>query len=229
MLKAVIFDLDGVITNSSVYHYQAWKKIADELNIPFDEQYNEKLKGVSRLESLNLILDNGPGRDAFSEDRKKELAERKNDYYRQLIRRITPDDLLPGIHGILEALKKEGILIGLASVSRNAPAIITNLQIAGYFDYMADAERVKNSKPEPDIFIDNLVHLHVDPQDAVGVEDAKAGIEAIHRAGMKAVGVGSRNQMREADLLLDSTADLDIDQIKQLCMQGGELQMIGEN
>lgn len=217
MLKAAVFDLDGVITDSAKYHFQAWKMIADELGIPFDETYNEKLKGVSRMESLNLILDNGPGRDAFTDEKKQELATQKNEFYKTLIKQITPADLLAGIGEILKDLKAASVLVGLASVSKNAPAIISYLQIGDYFDYMADAANVPNSKPAPDIFIDNLVHLHVEPEEAVGIEDAEAGIEAIHRAGMKAIGVGSRDQMHAADLILNGTGELSLTAMKKLC------------
>lgn len=218
MLTAVIFDLDGVVTNSSVYHFRAWKKIADRLGLQFDEQYNEKLKGVSRMESLNLILDLGKGRDAYSEAEKAALADEKNEIYKVLIREITPRDLLPGIGEILETLRAENIAVALASVSKNAPFIIERLQVGPYFDYIADAAAVTQSKPAPDIFLDCLHHLGVRSEDAVGVEDARVGIEAIHRAGMKAVGVGTASEMQEADLILPGTAALRLDAMKRLTL-----------
>ena len=208
MLKAVIFDLDGVVTDSAVYHYQAWKRIADKLKIPFDMVYNERLKGVSRMESLNLILDNGAGRQAYGAQEKERLAEEKNEYYKELIQQITPADLLPGILPLLIELKRQKVQIGLASVSRNAAFIIKKLGVGEYFDYIADAAKVKHSKPYPDIFLDCSDNLNVNPWDCVGIEDAKAGIEAIHRAGMKAVGVGTKDQMQEADLILNGTGQL---------------------
>ena len=216
MLEAVIFDLDGVITDSASYHYQAWKIIADELKIDFDETYNEKLKGVSRMGSLELILDNGPGKDAFSQEEKERLCTRKNDLYKELIKQITPNDLLPGIGELLKELKANHVLIGLASVSLNAPAIINSLGIKDMFDYMADAAGVKESKPAPDIFLDNIKGLKVNPANSIGVEDAEVGIEAIHRAGMKACGIGSVETLSKADLLLSSTAELSLDKLKAM-------------
>lgn len=216
MLKAVIFDLDGVVTDSAVYHYQAWKQIAHKLDIPFDEEYNEKLKGVSRMESLNLILDNGKGREQYTEAEKEALTFEKNEIYKKLICQITPNDLLPGIRDLLKELKEEKILVGLASVSKNAEFIIGQLEVGEYFDYIADAAKVQRSKPFPDIFLDCAQNLEVEVKECIGIEDANAGIEAIHRAGMKAVGVGSRNQMKEADLILDGTGGLSLALLKNV-------------
>ena len=208
-MKAVIFDLDGVITDTAEFHYKAWKKIADELGIPFDASYNEKLKGVSRMESLCLILDNGPGRDSFTLEEKEKYCEKKNEIYKKQIKDLTPDDFM-------QELKKNNILIGLASVSKNAPEIIDRLEIDDLFDYMADARVVKNSKPEPDVFIDNLINLDVDSSDAIGIEDAESGIEAIHRAGMKAVGIGNKIILKNADIVLSSARELTFQKMNSL-------------
>lgn len=216
MLRAVIFDLDGVVTDSAAYHYQAWKQIADKLEIPFDESYNEKLKGISRLGSLNLILDNGLGRDHYSDEEKEGLMQEKNKNYRELIRQITPKDLLPGIGELLKELKESGVLVGLASVSKNAGVIIGQLEVEAYFDYIADAAKVERSKPYPDIFLDCVRNLGVRAEECVGIEDAKAGIEAIHRAGMKAVGVGRFDQMQGADLILNGTGELSLGLLQKL-------------
>lgn len=216
MLRAVIFDLDGVVTDSAVYHYQAWKQLADKLQIPFDESYNEKLKGVSRMESLNLILDNGKGRNQYTQEEKEAWTVEKNEIYKELIRQITPKDLLPGIGDLLKELKESGVLTGLASVSKNAGFIIGQLEVGEYFDYIADAAKVERSKPFPDIFLDCAKNLGVRAEDCIGIEDAKAGIEAIHRAGMKAVGVGSRSQMEEADLALDGTSGLSLELLEKV-------------
>lgn len=216
MLKAVIFDLDGVVTDSARYHYLAWKELANKLGIPFDENYNERLKGVSRMESLNLILDNGKGREQYTQEEKERWANEKNNNYKELIRQITPNDLLPGIGELLKELKESGILIGLASVSKNAGFIIEQLEVGNYFDYIADAEKVERSKPFPDIFLDCAKNLGVEARECVGIEDAEAGIEAIHRAGMKAVGVGNRNQMEKADLILDGTSGLSFEILEKV-------------
>ncbi len=212
-IRAVIFDLDGVITDSARYHYLAWKELADELAIPFDEAYNEKLKGVSRMESLELILANGNACGRYTDVEKEMMAEKKNDNYKELIRQITPADILPGIQNFLDELKGEGIRTALASVSRNALFIIRQLELEPYFDYIADAAKVPNAKPFPDIFLAGMEAFGLGPEECIGVEDARTGIEAIHRAGMKAVGVGTPAEMEEADLLL-TTAELKLSTIR---------------
>lgn len=216
MLKAVLFDLDGVITDSAKYHYLAWKELADELGIPFDEKYNEKLKGVSRMESLELILKNGSRQEAYTPEEKRRLAEKKNQYYKELIRRITPADVLPGIRNLLISLKDKNIKTCVCSVSRNAFAIIDSLELRGYFDHIIDAARIKNAKPDSDIFATGAYVLGVKPEECVGIEDARAGIEAIQKAGIKAVGVGTPEQMHGADLILSGTAELTRDKLEAL-------------
>ncbi|MDE7312421.1 MAG: beta-phosphoglucomutase [Eubacterium sp.] len=211
-LKAVIFDLDGVITDSAAYHYLAWKSLAEELGIPFDEQYNEKLKGISRMESLELILKNSSQGASYSLQQKEALAEKKNDLYKELIRQISPADLLPGIAGFLKELKENQVKIALASVSRNAPFILRQLGLDAMFDYVADAAAVPNAKPFPDIFLAGMQAFGLQPQNCFGVEDARAGIEAIHRAGMQAVGVGTPEEMEDADLVT-TTDELRLDLI----------------
>lgn len=216
MLKAVLFDLDGVITDSAQYHYLAWKQLADKLGIPFDEVYNEKLKGVSRMDSLNLILRNGNMECFFSEEEKEVLAEEKNNNYKKLISRITPADILPGIKELLVELKDHNVKTCVCSVSKNAFYIIERLGLNGYFDHIIDAAKIKNAKPESDIFAIGAYILQADPVNCVGIEDAKAGIEAIHKAGIKAVGVGSCEQMQEADLILENTGKLNYHILNEL-------------
>lgn len=213
-LEAVIFDLDGVITDTVEYHYLAWKQIADELGIPFDRDYNENLKGISRMESLELILKLGDRQ--YSLDEKKKLAEKKNDYYQELIDRMTPADLLPGIASLLAALKARGIKIGLASVSKNARKVIEKLQITDYFDYVVDPATVRKGKPDPEIFLVCAEHMRVPVQNCVGIEDAEAGIAAIKAANMKAVGVGRPDMMHQADIAVQDTSRLTVDLLTSL-------------
>ncbi len=213
-LKAVIFDLDGVITDSARYHYLAWKELADELGIPFDEAYNEKLKGVSRMESLELILKNGNACERYTDEEKEAMAEKKNDNYKELIKQITPNDILPGIMEFLTELKENGIRIALASVSKNAPFIIGQLELEAYFDYIADAAAVPNAKPFPDIFLAGMNEFGLSPKECIGVEDASTGIEAIHRAGMNVAGVGTPEEMEEADLKI-TTKELGLERIRE--------------
>lgn len=211
-VKAVIFDLDGVITDTAEYHYLAWKSLADELGLPFDKEYNEKLKGVSRMESLELILALGDAE--YTDEQKYQLADQKNELYKEMIKKVTPADLLPGIESLLKELKEAGILIALASASKNAPFILDRLEVTHYFDHVVDVTQIKNGKPDPEIFLTGAAKLGVLPSDCVGVEDAEAGIESILSAGMYAVGVGTPAQMQKADLIVSSTSELSLDLLK---------------
>lgn len=215
-LEAIIFDLDGVITDSARYHYLAWKELADELGIEFDEEYNEKLKGVSRMESLDLILENGNKKDDFTSEEKLMMADKKNENYKKLIKQITPNDTLPGIKEFLEELKQNHIKTAVASVSRNAFTIIDRLELNNYFDHIVDAETIEKAKPFPDIFLSAAAAIETSPENCVGIEDAKAGIQAIQSANMKAIGVGTLEQMKSADLILDSTNKLSLSMIKEV-------------
>lgn len=186
--QAVIFDLDGVLTDTAIYHFYAWKALADELGIAFDEHDNEQLKGVDRLGSLRWILQKG-GVSLSSADENR-LMQQKNAHYLQLIDHITPDNLYPGVQTLFTELKQNDIKIGLASASKNAAFVVERLGIAAQFDYIADANKVINSKPDPEVFLLAAKGLGVAPPHCIGVEDAQAGIEAINRAGMKAIAIG---------------------------------------
>ncbi|WP_163151047.1 beta-phosphoglucomutase [Anoxybacillus sp. MB8] len=212
-LKAVIFDLDGVITDTAEYHFIAWKQLAEELGITFDRTFNEQLKGVSRMESLERILALGGQADRYTAAEKEALAHKKNEHYKQLIARMTPNDLLPGILDLLRELKRENVKIGLASASKNAFTVIERLQIGEYFDTIVDAAKIKHSKPHPEIFLTAAKQLQVDPSACVGVEDAQAGVAAIQAANMFAVGVGDKEALKEADYIVETTAELTYDAI----------------
>lgn len=196
---AFIFDLDGVITDTAVYHFQAWQRLAHGLGIAFDEHDNEQLKGVSRLESLEAIL--ARSEQSFDDEEKHRLMHEKNEDYKALIATISPEDVLPGALPALEYLKKQGILAGLASASKNATAIIEQLQIGHLFDYIADANIITNSKPAPDIFLDAARGLGVPAGQCIGVEDAAAGVQAIKSANMFAVGIGDAKTLNQADMI----------------------------
>jgi beta-phosphoglucomutase len=202
--KAVIFDLDGVITDTAHYHYLAWKRLADSVDAPFDEAFNEQLKGVDRMGSLELILARAPR--TYTPEDKRELADKKNTHYQELIATMTPDDLLPGALRALEEVRAAGLPIGLASVSRNAFTVLDRLGIRDRFDDVVDAATVVNGKPDPEIFLTAAAHLGVDPRDCLGVEDAVAGVASIKDAGMFAVGVGSPDVLRRADRVIPSMA-----------------------
>lgn len=198
--QAVIFDLDGVLTDTAEYHFRAWKKIADAEGIYFDSLINERLKGIDRINSLEIILENA--RRQYSSAEKEQLLHTKNEHYLNLISKMTPSDLLPGALETLTALKELGFKLGLASVSKNAGAVITRLQITDYFDYIADAAQIKRGKPDPEIFLTVATHLEIEPAKCIGVEDSIAGIKAIKAAGMLAVGVGKPEILNEADLVI---------------------------
>ncbi len=212
-IRAFIFDLDGVITDTAHYHYLAWKRLADYLEMPFNEQDNERLKGVSRMRSLELIVENS-GR-YFSEEEKEALCERKNDDYLELIATITPADILPGVHEVFSSLRERGIKTGLASASKNAAFVVERLGMYEAFDFIGDARNVANSKPAPDIFLANSAALGLDPAACVGIEDAAAGVESIRAAGMFSVGVGDALILKRADMVFPDMASLDVDAVLQ--------------
>jgi beta-phosphoglucomutase len=198
--QAVIFDLDGVITDTAHYHYLAWKRLAEAEDVQFDLAFNEQLKGIDRMGSLELILAASPR--SYSADHKQALADLKNRHYQELIADMSAADLLPGALDALASVRAAGLKIGLASVSRNAFAVLDRLGIRGRFDYVVDAALIANSKPHPEIFLTAARHLDVDPVDCLGVEDAVAGVAAIKSAGMLALGIGRPDQLTRADLVI---------------------------
>lgn len=207
MLKGIAFDLDGVLTDTARAHYRAWKKLADSLGIAFDEEANEALKGVDRMGSLALILGDRPG---YGETKRQRLATQKNDWYLQEIAHFGPDDLFPGAREALEQCRAAGLGIALASASRNAPLLIARMQVADLFDTIIDPATLAAGKPAPDIFLAAAAALGAAPAEMLGVEDAPAGVEAIHAAGMKAVGVGTRDALPDADWIIPAIADFDL-------------------
>lgn len=207
-LKGVIFDLDGVIADTAVVHHAAWKRLAAEIGIAFDDSVGDRLKGVDRRGSLDILLERAPR--AYSEDEKEALASRKNDYYRQQIETFGPHNLLPGARHAVESVRRAGLKTALASASRNAPLLLERLGIADLFDYVVDANHIGRAKPDPEIFLAAARGLGMEPSECIGVEDAAAGIASIHAAGMKAVGIGQAPALAEADLLLPNVAAFDI-------------------
>ncbi|OGX79556.1 beta-phosphoglucomutase [Exiguobacterium sp. SH31] len=212
-MKAFIFDLDGVITDSAEYHYLAWRALGEELSIPFDREFNETLKGVSRTESLERILRLGGRENDFSTEEKEQLATKKNEHYVSLIKNITPDDVLPGIEAFLSELKQAGYKIGMASASKNALMVTRQLGLLDAFDHIVDAATVAQSKPDPEVFLKAAEALGVEPKACIGVEDAVAGVEAIHAAGMFAVGIGDPAVLTEANIVFTDTTGLTLDNV----------------
>lgn len=210
MIKGLIFDLDGVITDTAEYHYLAWKSLAEKIGIEIDRAFNEQLKGISRMESLELILQHGNKSEAYTLEEKETLATQKNEEYKEYIKQVTPADLLPGIAELLRDAREQGIKMSLASASKNAPEIMQRLEIDGLFEGIVDPASLKAGKPDPEIFIRGAELLGLSVKECVGLEDAEAGIESINAAGMFSVGVGTKEAMKEADYAVESTAELDL-------------------
>lgn len=212
-IKGFVFDLDGVITDSAEYHYIAWKNLAAGLGIELDRAFNEQLKGISRMDSLNRILAYGNQSDMYDAAQKEALAQKKNDEYVKLIQQVTPADILPGISELFADLKAAGIRIALASASKNGPFILERLGLMAQVDTIVDPAELTNGKPDPEIFLKAAEQLNLAPAECVGVEDAEAGIEAINRAGMFSVGVGTKEAMKDADYYVTSTQELKLSEI----------------
>ncbi len=203
--KAIIFDLDGVLTDTSEYHYKAWKRLADEEGIPFTHQENDEyLRGVSRRESLMYII---RGRN-YSEAQIQEMMDRKNRYYNEMIQSMSPQDLVTGGRDLLSEIRNAGIKVAIASGSKNCRLVLERLDIISYFDGIADGYSVVNSKPAPDLFVYAAGLVQVPTPDCLGVEDADAGIEAIKTAGMQALGIGPKERFHRADKVLPTLASL---------------------
>jgi beta-phosphoglucomutase len=211
MIKAFIFDLDGVITDTAELHYLAWKTIAEQLDIPFNKAMNESLKGVDRMGSLDLIL--GDRKGDFEVDEKLALATQKNKHYQSLIESLSSKDILPGIEPFLDTVLAEGYKVGMASASKNAPAVVASLGLCDKFEFIADANQVKRSKPDPEVFQMVADYFQVSGRECVGIEDAYAGVQAINSAGMFAVGIGDSDVLSNAPLVYGNTEHLNLDEI----------------
>lgn len=209
MFKGVLFDLDGVITDTAEFHYRAWKKLGEELGITIDRAFNESLKGVSREDSLRKILalsEKKPDTEEFAE-----LAHRKNNYYLEMIQEITPNDVFPGILPLLKQLREEKIKIALASASKNGPFLLDKLGVSEYFDAIADPAKVQHGKPAPDIFLLAAEEVGLSAADCIGIEDAQAGIQAVQASGAFPVGVGRKEDLGEGFPIVSDTTFLTLE------------------
>lgn len=207
MIKGCIFDLDGVVVDTAKYHYLAWKEVARELGFSFSEKENERLKGVSRMASLDILL--GIGGVSLSGEEKEKIADKKNKIYLEYILKMTPDEVLPGVAEFLKRLRKEGIKVSLGSASKNAMTILHQVGIEDLFDAVADGTNVTKAKPDPEVFLKGAELLGLEPSSCLVFEDAVAGVEAAHRAGMKCVGVGDAGILAEADFHIRGFSDVD--------------------
>ncbi|MFD2907094.1 beta-phosphoglucomutase [Sphingobacterium anhuiense] len=203
-IKGVIFDLDGVLVDTAVFHFQAWKRLAQELGSDFTEIENEQLKGVSRIASLEKIL-NWAGVDA-SESEKIEMAERKNRWYLDLVEQMKADEILPGSLELLHWLKKNGYQVALGSASKNAPLILEKTGMISFFDVLVDGNSVSLSKPNPEVFLKAARDLKLLPEVCLVFEDAQAGVDAARAAGMSVIGIGSN--LNGTDLSISSLEEV---------------------
>jgi beta-phosphoglucomutase len=208
-IKGFIFDLDGVITDTAEYHYKSWQTLADEEGLTFNREINEQLRGVSRMDSLDIILD---GKDVPQET-KQEWTDRKNSYYQKYLEEINKDNILDDMEAKLNKLIKEGYKIAVASSSRNARKVLSNLEISEMFDTISDGNSVENAKPAPDLFLHTAEKLGLKPEQCVVLEDAESGVEAALAANMKAVGVGPEGRVGKAHLIYSTVEEIDFDEI----------------
>jgi beta-phosphoglucomutase len=209
---AFIFDLDGVLTDTSEYHFLAWKRLADEEGISFTREDNEQLRGVSRRESLARMLKGRPIDEATA----AEWMERKNNYYVEYLTQITPDNLLPGVGDFLQEAKAHGIRLGIGSASKNARTVLERLEILDTLDAIGDGHSVAHSKPAPDLFVWVAGRLNVPSPQCIVFEDAEAGVQAAQAAGMHCVGIGPSERVGEADLACEGLGAISIESVLSL-------------
>ncbi len=214
MNKGFIFDLDGVIVDTARYHYQAWKKVAQQLGITFTLQHNEALKGVSRLQSLEILL--SLGNIKKTETEKQALARQKNEIYLHLIENLSPQDVLPGVHSFITNTHNQVIKIALGSASKNAAYILKKLGIAHLFDARVDGTMVSQAKPNPEVFTKAAHLLGLAPENCLVFEDAEAGIAAAQNAGMKSIGIGNSTTLYQANLVVSGLDKLTVKQALNL-------------
>lgn len=214
MIKAAIFDLDGVIVDTAKYHYLAWKRLARQLGFDLTEEDNEQLKGISRIHSMEIVA--RIGGLSLPEAELRRLANLKNEWFIEYIEQMRPDEVFPGVVELVKDLRAHGIRIGLASSSKNAPAVLGILQITELFDVVVDGTMIIHSKPDPEIFLLAAERLGLPPEVCLVFEDAEAGVEAALRAGMRCVGIGSEVQLGKADMVLARTGDFTIDMIQRI-------------
>ena len=213
-IQACLFDLDGVIVDTAVYHYKAWKRLANELGFDFTEEQNELLKGVSRVRSLEIILEIGDVTKTDAE--KEELATRKNTWYVDMINQMHPDEILPAAREFVQACRDAGIKTALGSASKNSMTILEKINMVNLFDAIIDGNKVSKAKPDPEVFLKGAEALGVAPSACVVFEDAIAGVEAAINGGMKVVGIGSPKVLTGADLVVGGLNEMSLQILKKL-------------
>jgi len=211
-LEAIIFDLDGVLTDTAKFHYIAWRKIANDFGFDIGHEDNERLKGVSRVRSLEIILEVG-GIEVSAEE-KERLALQKNDHYQTFIKKMTPDDILPGMADLLTECKAAGLKLAVGSASKNAPVILPQLGLGDFFDHVVDGNMVTKAKPDPEVFIRAAELLGVSPENTVVFEDAIAGVKAARSGGFFCVGIGDPAHLNQAHLVIPNTINFTLNKLK---------------
>lgn len=206
-VSGLIFDLDGVLVFTDKFHYLAWKQIADENGIPFDEKINDRLRGVSRMQSLEIILEKYTG-DALTQEQKTEMSERKNEIYRSYLHTLTPDDVSEEVRSTLLALRSKGYKLAVGSSSKNAGFILEQVALRDAFDALSDGNQITRSKPDPEVFLKAASFIGCKPDECAVVEDAEAGIDAAKDGGMTAVAIGNATAYGRSDVRLDTFSDL---------------------
>ena len=212
-IKACLFDLDGVVVDTARYHYKAWKKIADDLGFDFTAHDNERLKGVSRMESLDILLELGNIKADLHT--KEALATRKNSLYVSYISTMTPDEILPGVISFLDELRNAGFLVALGSASKNALSILDKIGIAQKFDAVIDGNKVSKAKPDPEVFLKGASELGIKPRECLVFEDAQAGIDAARNGGMHIIGIGLPENLKNAEFVIPGFGNMNLDLLKK--------------
>ena len=211
-IKACIFDLDGVVVDTAKYHYIAWKRIAEDLGFHFSEADNERLKGVSRMDSLEILLE--VGKIKIDTNQKKNLAAIKNDLYVSYIQMMSPEEILPGVIRFLNELHSNGIFAALGSASKNAGFILEKIGLEPLFNAVIDGNKVLKAKPDPEVFLRGAAELNVNPPNCLVFEDAQAGIDAARNAGMYIIGIGQSENLRNADHVIPGFETMNFNQLR---------------
>lgn len=206
MKKAFIFDLDGVLCFTDKYHFRAWKALADRLGIPFDENVNDRLRGVSRMASLEIILSLGSA--SYSEEEKAAFAEEKNELYRTFLKGMTPSDITQEVRSTLDELRRRGYRLAIGSSSKNTPLILERTDMAKYFDAVSDGNNITHSKPDPEVFLKAAEFLGLRPEECYVVEDAETGIDAGSAGGFSTIGIGPAAHYAKTDMPIRTFADI---------------------
>ncbi len=206
-IKAFLFDLDGVLVDTAKYHYLAWRKLASQLGFEFNEEQNERLKGVSRMASLEILLE--VGGIHVSEQEKQHMAEVKNNWYVQLISSMTPDEILPGVPEFLNKTRQAGLKTAICSASKNTPVILERTGLGKWFDVVVDGNRTSRAKPDPEVFLLAASDLHLSASECVVFEDAEAGVEAALRGNMRCIGIGSEEILSKANKVVPNLKNMD--------------------